>query len=868
MALDYRNYDNHVLPFLWMKGEDHETIAEYLGAIAGADIREVCLESRPHPDFCGEGWWSDLGFIIEKCKELGLKIWILDDAHFPTGYANGAVKEAAPELRKLVLTHRTIDVVGPTPQVSIALGNMFDATEEFYGVVFTQDGAPVDVEYRVVTGDDGRPTALVFDAPAGHTQACVLLTSRKTAYNPDYINMVDKASCDQLIAAVYEPHYQRFGDEFGRTILGFFSDEPGFANEKGITFEDGTSDCLIGKKSMPLPWSAELERRLRERWGEAFLANLRLLWGRAAAGADARVGYMEEATRLYEECFCGNLGDWCRAHGVSYIGHVIEDKDGHARLGAGAGHYFRAVGGQDMAGVDIVINQVVPGIDSGTHDYGRGSWDMEFYAYALAKLGASAAHLDPKKQGRCMAEVFGAFGWHEGLRQMKWICDHFLVRGVNWFVPHAFSMAPFPDPDCPPHFYAHGKNPQFKHFHVLMSYLNRMGSVLSGGRMSTPVAVLYHADAEWAGAAQPIQRVAAELGRAQIDYDFVPAEAFSADGDQGRYQVRVEPAGDAEKGCAGMDRAGKDTPAGFDVNGQRFRCLVVPGREFISADTLAFIARAQAAGVPVYFVDDYPEKVYGGDPAAAAGVSVQVVSLSVLAKELASRGFQTVACSDDQPWLRACRYEKDGETYVFLVNEHPKEAIRTKVSLPGAGTLTGAAYDVVNEGAAHAFAGELCLAPYESVLMVVGEKAAADEGTASLANEAQAIAVEGPWSVTAPDGSRADLDALCDLSSTRFPGQAGEFTYRTELELEADVAAATLDLGDVYEVAEVAVDGRALGVRVCPPYCFEAGELAAGPHTLEVTVINTLDHAIRDMFALTEPSDPSGLLGPVALLAR
>lgn len=58
-----------------------------------------------------------------------------------------------------------------------------------------------------------------------------------------------------------------------------------------------------------------------------------------------------------------------------------------------------------------------------------------------------------------MAEVFGAFGWHEGLREMKWIADHFLVRGVNWFVPHAFSMAAFPDWDCPPHFYAHGQNP-------------------------------------------------------------------------------------------------------------------------------------------------------------------------------------------------------------------------------------------------------------------------------------------------------------------------------------------------------------------------------------------------------------------------
>ena len=101
-----------------------------------------------------------------------------------------------------------------------------------------------------------------------------------------------------------------------------------------------------------------------------------------------------------------------------------------------------------MAGVDIVINQLVPGMDRGLHSYGRGVWDLEFYNYVLPKLGSSAAHLDPKKQGRCMAEVFGAFGWHEGLREMKWIADYFLVRGVNWFVPHAFSMAAFPDWDC------------------------------------------------------------------------------------------------------------------------------------------------------------------------------------------------------------------------------------------------------------------------------------------------------------------------------------------------------------------------------------------------------------------------------------
>ncbi len=37
-------YDNHVLPFLWLKGEERETITEYFEQIAVSYIRVVCLE--------------------------------------------------------------------------------------------------------------------------------------------------------------------------------------------------------------------------------------------------------------------------------------------------------------------------------------------------------------------------------------------------------------------------------------------------------------------------------------------------------------------------------------------------------------------------------------------------------------------------------------------------------------------------------------------------------------------------------------------------------------------------------------------------------------------------------------------------------
>ena len=38
-----------------------------------------------------------------------------------------------------------------------------------------------------------------------------------------------------------------------------------------------------------------------------------------------------------------------------------------------------------------------------------------------------------------MCEIFGAYGWMEGTKLMKWLVDHMLVRGINWLVPHAFS---------------------------------------------------------------------------------------------------------------------------------------------------------------------------------------------------------------------------------------------------------------------------------------------------------------------------------------------------------------------------------------------------------------------------------------------
>ena len=92
--------DNYLLPFYWQHGGDqHKMIPEQLARIRGSGCRAVCVESRPHPEFVGPGWWHDMDLILDTCKRLGMRVWIFDDKHYPTGSPparSSAIPNCAP----------------------------------------------------------------------------------------------------------------------------------------------------------------------------------------------------------------------------------------------------------------------------------------------------------------------------------------------------------------------------------------------------------------------------------------------------------------------------------------------------------------------------------------------------------------------------------------------------------------------------------------------------------------------------------------------------------------------------------------------------------------------------------------------------
>ena len=105
--------NNYRAPFLWLHNEDDKYIIAELDRIYDCGIRSVCLESRTHKEFCNDDWWDDIRLIFNECKKRDMKVWILDDKHFPSGYANGIFKEKYKHLQAFGITETHIDVVGP-----------------------------------------------------------------------------------------------------------------------------------------------------------------------------------------------------------------------------------------------------------------------------------------------------------------------------------------------------------------------------------------------------------------------------------------------------------------------------------------------------------------------------------------------------------------------------------------------------------------------------------------------------------------------------------------------------------------------------------------------------------------------------------
>ena len=843
---------DNIFPFFWLHGEEEEKLREMMKVIHDAGCKSVCLESRPHPDFCGEKWWRDLDIILDEARKRDMKVWILDDSHFPTGFANGGVKGAPVELHRQSVVTSCKKLTGKEKMITLDLKKMFPprvSADNFVAASatkFMSKGAPVFDDDKILSltavdkdgklidmpfGEDGK---VFWHKPQGTYKVYVTGLSRNMGIHREYINMMDKRSCRILIDEVYEKHYEHYKDDFGKTILGFFSDEPELGNGFYMTGANRLGTMV------DQPYSQELEEELKKRLGETWKNDLVWLWDNdhPELSCKVRLEFMDAVTKLVREDFSKQIADWCHEHGVRYIGHLIEDNNSHTRTGMSLGHYFRGLNHQDMAGIDDIGGQVLPqGEDLDIRTF-FGKRDGEFFHFALGNLAASAAAIEPNKHGDSMCEIFGNYGWKEGVRLEKYLADHFLVRGINHFVPHAFTGKDFPDPDCPPHFYAWGNNPQYRHFSKIVEYMNRVTSITSGGQRMSHVAVLYNAEEEWMDDSMLIQKPLRKLYEAQILADTIPADVFK---EKDRYHTVIA-----------------DT---LKVNEQDYEVLIVPGAKFIDEKTAEALDQLN---IPVLYLEQIPEGIEKENAVC--------IGLDDLIKEVERYVSPNVRIDPASKHVRVLEYEKENR-FLLLFNED-SEVYEGRLNIDPEKCYE---YDAWENRIYPLTDSKITLEPNKMVILVFDE---ADEDALS-----KRILMQGERHELS-----GFLRSVCtakeyphfhDLKDVTLPDDyaksdkyfSGLLRYEKQIHMAEDKKA-VLEITDAYEGVEVFLNGESLGIQVVPGFRYEL-PLKEGDNSLVIEVATTLERQmvknanarIRNLVLgnSNKPRDPIGISGKVYL---
>ena len=480
-------------PLYWLHGtETKAELESELDRVAEGGNGCFTAEARPHNDWLGAGWYRDLDICLAAAKKHDLQMWIFDDYWWPSQMMGGRVPA---EYGSKYLVAAATTVSGPANHRASGCSG-----EKFITVLAGKelpDGSVDGATLLDLTGSirDGN---LEWSAPAGSWKVMTFTWAFKGANGKQqkYI-AVDGASpdcVDWFIQTVYQPHFDRYKADFGKTIRGYFYDEPETPGDWGSDLPKWMAEHGIDMKKVLVAHKFKLAGDEQAAGKYQFLDSFAESWGRT----------------MY-----GGMTKWCREHNVSSIGHFMEHDFFDQAFNAG--NVMQLMKYSEIGGMDLVCQQLYPG-------------QRPESIYQTPKFASSVSHLYARESNNDVAfsEIFGAYGQKVTYPEMKWLADWHQVRGVNFMIPHSFNPRAPLDTDCPPYFFNGGYEPRWPLYKIWADYSSRLSLMLTGGRHVCPVAFVHVGQSTHVGRSVRPENMTSALQDALFDCDWLPYDAWES----------------------------------------------------------------------------------------------------------------------------------------------------------------------------------------------------------------------------------------------------------------------------------------------------------------------------------------------------
>jgi hypothetical protein len=563
-----------------------ETVQHDLDTMKGLGFRAVTVQAGfgMKQAYLSPEYFAFFKKFVAEAKKRDMRVWIVDDAGYPSGFAGGKITSERPELRMQALSI--------SQRLPVAAGQTLSQAVSATAVAAVARSAAG--ESVAVPIDNG---SISWTAPATGDWTVMVVehvfrtSPTRSDTNPNrgakdgtqsLEDYMDPAATGAYLEFTHEQYFKAMGDEFGKTILGFRGDEPDYS--------------IAG-----LPWTPKFFDRFQQEKGydiRPYLAAILLSQGGGGrprpgqpappppaklsdAELRAKGDYYDVFSLMFRDGFFKPQGVWCAAHGVEYQVH-LNHEELEMELTKSEGDFER-----DMKYVEV------PGIDAIWHQI----WTDTISDYP--RLASSSAHV--YGHPRSFTETFAAYRPAPDVTVARYILNEQIVRGVNVIETMYYPSSATADAPPPPTTAAGTPPPprggpsalmRDPAWPALMDYVRRLSYVMSMGRPAASVALFLPSSSMWLGDQEAdTQFVSSErlLAERQIDFDIVNEDALATDLKAGPGTLET-------------------------MSGNQYRTVILPSPEVLSQAVLDRLRSFAAGGGKVLFL--------GGTPALIAGKTI------------------------------------------------------------------------------------------------------------------------------------------------------------------------------------------------------------------------------------------------------
>ena len=598
------------LPFWsWNDDLDEEELARQIDEMAKQGMGGYFMHARSGltTEYLGEKWYDCIKTGIDKGKEVGLAAWIYDEEGWPSGFAGGRVTAMSPEFHAKYM----------------ALFSYQSAA------VFNWDEMLAVYVYTEATGELCRTWDRTYTCAEGES----LLAVRRYC-QPYYIDVMYKPAVDAFLAVTHQVYYEKFGEDFGNGMGGFFTDEPRFTcNNFG-----------------ELAWTDPMPEEFKRRYGYDLMEVLPLLWKPFKGYEKVRYDFWRLANDLFVTNYMKNIYDWCEVHHCRATGHIMMEETIFSQMTSSGGV------------MPFYEYEHIPGID----------WlRRRIETPVIAKQVGSVACQLGRKQ--VLTESFALTGWNVTFEELRWILEWQYVNGVNLLCQHleGYSLKGSRKRDYPPsHFIQQSWWEQFKAF---TDYVGRLGAALSEGTELADVLVIHPMRSGFVcfdGTRTPEIR--------QLDEEFARVSTVLSSSHISYHY--------GDETMIAKYASVKD--ARFTVGAVSYRTVILPHMYAIDEVTLKLLVEFAKQGGTVLSTGAFPGYTNGCENALAQlRTMTKTVSYEELRAVMTEAGLTMISCR------KADGREAEGVSYqirrteagviLYLVNHSQTETYETRVLVYG-----------------------------------------------------------------------------------------------------------------------------------------------------------------------------------------